>query len=175
LGAFCGVTAGLQVHAIEFVRLRSLRFAVSSWRCEERRQTGSGMSQRHVRFEVATGVQAPRDARHRIADCLRSWGFADTGWLDAVGVVVSELVTNAVQHGNGGAITVELSAGAGPVLLSVADDSDVLPRPREPDDRGGRGLTLIEALSSRWQVRDRDGGKCVQVELRPYTAEDGAP
>ena len=126
------------------------------------------MSQRHLRFEVRAGVDAPGEARRRVADCLRTWGFVEAQWLGAATVVVSELVTNSVQHGNGDRITVELDAGAGPVRLSVADDSAVLPRPREPDDRGGRGLMLIEALSVRWQVQDSGRGKCVQVELRPY-------
>lgn len=99
---------------------------------------------------------------------LRGWGFLESGWLDAAAVVVSELVTNAVQHGKVALVTVEVNAIAAAVLLSVADDSDAVPRPRAPDDRGGRGLMLIEALSSRWHVQDRDSGKYVHVELKPY-------
>jgi two-component sensor histidine kinase len=84
-----------------------------------------------------------------------------------VSVVVSELVTNAVQLGAGcGVIGIEAS---GPqVVVSVADGSAVVPRRREPDGRGGRGLVLVEALTRRWHVEEHEGGKRVRAELRAY-------
>lgn len=110
--------------------------------------------------------------------CLRDWGFGDKRWLDAVAVVVSEVVTNAVQHGGGPLIAVALEARTAPVVLSVADSSAVTPRRREPDDRGGRGLLLLDALSERWYVLDENGGKRVHVEFGPAEVspfEEDAP
>ncbi|MFF5083301.1 ATP-binding protein [Actinoplanes sp. NPDC000266] len=128
------------------------------------------MAQRSLRFDVEAGPQAPGDARHRVVTCLREWGFGDGGWLDAVAVVVSEVVTNAVQHGGGHLIAVAVDAYAARVTLSVADASAVVPRRREPDDRGGRGLLLLDALTDRWYVADEGDGKRVHVEFRPAEA-----
>jgi hypothetical protein len=45
------------------------------------------------------------------------------------------------------------------------------PRRRdEPDADGGRGVLIIEALSSGWGVHDHHGGKRVWVQLRPHPA-----
>ncbi|SNY75714.1 ATP-binding protein [Paractinoplanes atraurantiacus] len=125
------------------------------------------MAQRSLRFDVEVGPQAPGEARHRVVTCLREWGFRDGGWLDAVAVVVSEVVTNAVQHGGGHVVAITVDAYATRVTLSVADASAVVPRRREPDDRGGRGLLLLDALTDRWYVADEGSGKRVHVEFRP--------
>ena len=129
------------------------------------------MDQRSHRFEVPAGLHAPGEARRRITDSLRAWGFTEARWLDAVAIVVSELVTNAVQHGTGDSVPVTMVARGRSVQLSVGDGSAVVPRRRRPDDRGGRGLMLIDALSVRWYVQDDGAGKCVHVELRPYPGE----
>jgi anti-sigma regulatory factor (Ser/Thr protein kinase) len=132
------------------------------------------MSQRSHRIEVPAGLNAPGEARHRAVDSLRAWGFTEPGWLDTTAIIVSELVTNAVQHGSGESVPITLVARGRSVLLSVADGSTVVPRSRRPDDRGGRGLMLIDALSVRWYVRDEGAGKCVHVELEPYPGEVGS-
>jgi anti-sigma regulatory factor (Ser/Thr protein kinase) len=131
------------------------------------------MAQRSLRFPVAVGPQAPAQARHRIVTCLREWGFGDSRWLDCVAVVVSEVVTNAVQHGGGSFVDITLDAQAAPVVLSVADESAAEPRRREPDDRGGRGLVLLDALTERWYVSDNGRGKRVHVEFRPAEVTPG--
>ncbi|MBG0564851.1 ATP-binding protein [Actinoplanes aureus] len=129
------------------------------------------MSQRSVRIDVPAGLNAPGEARHQVTTSLHAWGFTEPRWLDAVAVVVSELVTNAVQHGGAGSVPITMMTRGSTVLLSVADDSAELPRRRPPDDRGGRGLMLIDALSVRWYVQDDGRGKCVHVELQPYPGE----
>jgi hypothetical protein len=54
----------------------------------------------------------------------------------------------------------------------VADGSSVVPRRREPDDRGGRGIALVEAMAVRWGVRDHEGGKQVWADLTPCPARE---
>src|SRR5258708_1525033 len=94
-------------------------------------------------------------ARAHMRQLLSGWGRAEQS-PDA-GVVVSELVTNAV------AASAERRPAAAPVLLWLGSDSyclllavaDVSPQPPVrlnlgPDAEGGRGLALVEALSSRW-------------------------
>ena len=94
-------------------------------------------------------------ARVHLRQLLSGWGRAELS-PDA-SVVVSELVTNAV------AASEERRLAAAPVLVWLGSDdcclllavADMSPRPPvRPnlgvDAEGGRGLALVEALSSRW-------------------------
>jgi anti-sigma regulatory factor (Ser/Thr protein kinase) len=118
-------------------------------------------------FDVPLGKDAPRLARKASVAILAAWDYTDQAWCDSAALVISELVTNAVQHG-GGSVVLDLEAHGKQVTLSVADGSSVIPRRREPDGRGGRGLMLVEALTVRWRVEDFRGGKRVRAELLPY-------
>jgi anti-sigma regulatory factor (Ser/Thr protein kinase) len=122
------------------------------------------MSELSARFDMPLGAQAPRMARRAVAAVLTGWGFTDVEWLDEVGVVVSELVTNAVHHG-GGCVELGVQAHGDRVIVSAADGSSVVPRRRSPDDAGGRGLALIEAFAAGWGVEDHEGGKRVWIQL----------
>ncbi len=132
-----------------------------------RRQDALAMSELTAQLDLPLGVDAPAAARHAIMAVLGGWGFRDERWLAAAAVVVSELVTNAVRHG-GGAVAFTVESHDEQVVLCVADGSSVVPRHRDPDDVGGRGLAVIEALSTGWGVRDHQGGKQVWVRLKPY-------
>jgi hypothetical protein len=94
-------------------------------------------------------------ARAHLRQLLSVWDQAEVG-PDA-SVVVSELVTNSVVASAG------LRLAAAPVLVWLGSDSrcillavaDASPRPPVrlslgPDAERGRGLALVEALSSRW-------------------------
>src|SRR5450759_773974 len=84
-------------------------------------------------------------------------------------VLISELVTNALQHSNsrrdGGTITVTLIAVPGGIRAEVIDEGSATvpalrPVPSEPTDlaEGGRGLQLVDMLSTRWNYcRDEAG------------------
>lgn len=91
--------------------------------------------------------------------------------LDVVLLVVSEAVTNAVRYGHG---YVDLLILATPELIriEVGDDNPATPLPRESGDGladGGRGLQLLDALTSAWGTHDRgDGqGKTVWLDITP--------
>ena len=64
----------------------------------------------------------------------------------ALGIVVNELVSNALEHAfpdGGGTVTVSLgSAGPGDIVLTIADDG----RGLDPQVRRGVGMTLVERL-----------------------------
>ncbi|GGQ50821.1 ATP-binding protein [Couchioplanes azureus] len=122
------------------------------------------MSVLTARFDVPLGPHAARTARHATTAVLTGWGYRDEAWLGHAAVVISELVTNAVRHG-GGCVEVSVECHDGRVTLLVADGSSVVPRRREADCDGGRGLALIEALTDRWGVRDHEGGKQVWADL----------
>lgn len=90
------------------------------------------------------------------------------GDVEAAVLLASELVSNAAQHAGGGTeLTVRVN---GPMLrVEASDRSSRRPRLRVPDplDDAGRGLLLVDVLSSDWGVRDRiDGGKTVWFELQ---------
>jgi two-component sensor histidine kinase len=90
-------------------------------------------------------------------------------------LVVSELVSNAVEHAPGSA-TYELEVvqiGSG-VRISLADGSSIKPVVAElaHDRPRGRGMRIVEALTSSWGADDHDGGKRVWVELRGEPDDD---
>ena len=124
------------------------------------------MSALTAHLDVPLDRGAPAAARRAVTAVLAGWGFTDPDWLDSAAVVVSELVTNAVRHG-GGCIELQLEAHDERVVVSVADGSSVVPRRRDPDDVGGRGIALIEAMSRGWTVQNYEGGKRVRVEMLP--------
>ncbi len=82
-------------------------------------------------------------------------------------LVASELTANAVQHG-AGPIVVCVSGSGGVLRIEVADAD---PRPpirpaQSASNMTGRGLALVEAVSTRWGVdRAPGGGKRVWAEL----------
>jgi anti-sigma regulatory factor (Ser/Thr protein kinase) len=86
-----------------------------------------------------------------------------------ISLVVSELVTNAVEHGEppvmfGIDSSVDTSTDPNTypntvrIRVTVSDEGGGEPRVRAAADHaiGGRGLALVEMLASRWQWR-RDG------------------
>lgn len=105
-------------------------------------------------------------ARRAVTSLLAGWGFDDQDWLDDTSVLVSELVTNAVRYGTG-SVELRVQAHADRVIVSAADGSSVVPRRREADDAGGRGLAVIDAFADQWGVEDHEGGKRVWIQLRP--------
>jgi anti-sigma regulatory factor (Ser/Thr protein kinase) len=82
-----------------------------------------------------------------------------------VETVTSELVSNALAHASGAAINLELLRleDSGAVVVIVTDPSPRPPVKRDPpeDAEHGRGLHVVEALSTRWGWTPQDPGKAV--------------
>lgn len=118
--------------------------------------------------------------RHQAADTARRAYLDAVDAVDAladdVALVTSELVANAVRHGGRGAIEVLQALVTGGVVLCVFDTSSAPPVLRElgPDREDGRGLHVVDALSSgRWGHFPIPGGKYVWAQLSlpaPQTA-----
>ncbi|RSO42041.1 hypothetical protein DMH15_12530 [Streptomyces sp. WAC 06725] len=85
---------------------------------------------------------------------------------EAVLLVVSELVTNAVRHA-GGMTGFGLRAGPGTVTVTVADASRVPPQacPADPAQPGGFGWALVNHLARKVDVHIQPGGKTVSAVL----------
>ncbi|MFH8614949.1 ATP-binding protein [Streptomyces sp. NPDC017979] len=73
--------------------------------------------------------------------------------VDTVDVLVSELVTNALQHGEG-SVEVHLWRTGSRLLIEVGSVSPCVPRVRDasPYDENGRGMFLVTLLADEWGV-----------------------
>ncbi len=127
-------------------------------------------SPRCARVSIRASDLAPRKARRYLEYLLLGWnesGLEDLA--DDARLVVSELVTNAVQHAGTGVLEVEFRCEPGGVLqISVSDHSGVGPalRTASSEDEFGRGLFLVQRVSTGWGVEtDHEGGKRVWAHL----------
>lgn len=119
-------------------------------------------------------------ARRHACAILHGWHL-DEGTVDTIELLVSELVTNAVitcgrspgaSSQNRACILLVLRRFPRHVMVEVSDPD---PRPpvlakASPESERGRGLALVEALSSSWSYAPRAlGGKTVfcTVEVVP--------
>jgi anti-sigma regulatory factor (Ser/Thr protein kinase) len=86
--------------------------------------------------------------------------------LDDCELMVSELATNAVRHGRS-MFRVGVYRLDGPIRVEVSDYNSRLPVKAgvSPDAQSGRGLQIVDALSSRWGVRPEAEGKTVWFEF----------
>lgn len=78
-------------------------------------------------------------------------------------LVASELVTNALRHGEG-SITVSLFEGDHGVMLEVADAGDGFTT-GDVASSDGFGLEIVDRLARRWGFERRSGHSVVWVEL----------
>ncbi|MFI6507126.1 ATP-binding protein [Streptosporangium sp. NPDC050855] len=102
-----------------------------------------------------------RDARSMVRRELCLWGADEL--LDDCLLVVSELVTNAVEHG-GAACALRIRGNEDLVQGELFDHGEGTPRvcDRDMDATGGRGLQIVESLTDDWGVTHLpSGGKIV--------------
>ncbi|MGH3472892.1 MAG: ATP-binding SpoIIE family protein phosphatase, partial [Nocardioidaceae bacterium] len=125
----------------------------------------------------ATIDEAPA-ARHR----LRAWldaAAVDAGTASNVLLAAGEAVNNAMEHGchldPDRTVSIEAFANPGRIVVTVTDwgrwASDTSASRREPS--GGRGLTLIHALSERVTTSRSSTGTRLTMEFRGTSSPDG--
>lgn len=103
-------------------------------------------------------------ARRFARQVLVAWDCEDV--LDAVVLLVSELVTNAVIHART-RVEVVLASEADRVRVEVIDGDREHIRRRDAadEDQSGRGMALIESLTIGWGVETLATGKAVWFEV----------
>jgi anti-anti-sigma regulatory factor len=104
---------------------------------------------------------AVRHARNLATEACATWGLP--GLVGPASLVVSELVSNAIQHA-GTLMTVQLSRLSRYVAVAVRDGSAERPRLDESDG-GGRGLILVNSLAVHWGSLPSRDGKVVWATL----------
>jgi anti-sigma regulatory factor (Ser/Thr protein kinase) len=119
----------------------------------------------YARFRRTTD-QVPA-ARAFVEETLTRWGET-AAVVDAV-LVTSELFTNAVLHGSGW-VDVHLSLDHHAVRIAVVDDGrerpTMAPGPLPATALTGRGLRIVDALTSEWgDNRDPTGRTRVWAEV----------
>jgi anti-sigma regulatory factor (Ser/Thr protein kinase) len=129
-----------------------------------------------VALRLAPVPAAPMRARELIADACRVW---DLDRLRGPAVlVISELVSNAVQHA-GTDFLVQITRRGDYLHLSVRDGSPEQPRlpDASPDGGGGmtergRGLQLVDSYATAWGSSLATDGKVVWATLRATPIRD---
>ena len=107
-------------------------------------------------------------ARAELRTALMSWSLASLA--DSAALVLSELLTNAVQHArvpSGREIETRFVRLTRGVRIEVHDASPLWPVQHQPADDAcdGRGLLLVAALADSWGFGERRGpGKVVWAE-----------
>ena len=105
-----------------------------------------------VELELPHDLGAPARARAEVDDL-----GLDPDSEHALKLVLTELVTNAVLHGEG-PVSVRLDAARGEIEGEVADAGPGFRPPEKPrlprggNAENGRGLYLVDRLCRRWQV-----------------------
>jgi anti-anti-sigma regulatory factor len=105
-------------------------------------------------------------ARALVAEACAAWRL--TGLLGEAQIVVTELVTNGVQHAVGD-LTLVVRRTARFLHVAVHDRGTGLPVRGESDpevDESGRGLMLVEAIAAAWGTLPTTAGKVVWATLR---------
>jgi DNA-binding NarL/FixJ family response regulator len=112
----------------------------------------------------ASDPLSPRAARRDLRLALEARLEPDA--LATVELLTTELVTNAVQHGRS---TAQVTADVTPRGLRIAVADSGPGRPTVQDSpagaESGRGLALVQQLSSAWGIEEAPVGKAVWFEV----------
>ena len=127
-------------------------------------------------YSVAADPRAVGAARQFVLGTLTAWGV-DADTVDKLTLCLSELVTNAVIHTDSGCeLRVVLDRG---VLTTTVRDGgssvvvDLSPVTVDPLAVHGRGLQLVDVLSSRWGSELDAIGTTVWFVLEPAKSPVG--
>ncbi|AEV88661.1 anti-sigma regulatory factor [Actinoplanes sp. SE50] len=120
---------------------------------------------------LAPDADAPSAARNLAGDACLAWGLPRLPHPSRL--VMSELVTNAVEHA-GTPIRVVVTRRGDGLHLAVADGSSAMPRllrptrPRagQPLDERGRGLRTVHGTAAVWGAVPAAPGKVVWAIVR---------
>lgn len=123
---------------------------------------------RTAQLDLDHDVKAPRAARGFLAAVLENWAVAPdlAGRLQ---LLASELVSNAVLHGDGPIrmIVSEEDQATRVIRVEVSNTGEGRPVVRRANhtDLSGRGLQLVDELARAWGTRSDSGQTFVWFEV----------
>ncbi|WP_420341238.1 ATP-binding protein [Streptomyces werraensis] len=121
-------------------------------------------------WELSGTVGSPGRARKLVRACLAEWGIEGES-VDAVELIVSELVTNSVTHAGTGRVWCRLERADGVVRIEVCDEGRGWSGVPEPlgaggsEDECGRGLFLVAHAASSWGSYQAQAGRVVWAHV----------
>lgn len=121
-------------------------------------------ARRRVTRQLPADPHAARTARRVLDEVCTRWRLG--ALREAALVIVTELVTNAVDH-VGAPIELCVTVRRGVLRIEVSDHSRVLPARlnQVPHATEGNGLWLVEGLASQWGAKPTTWGKTVWADL----------
>jgi len=147
---------GSRGHLPVYARVRQARVAIA----------GRLPTTERITMTLAAEPDSPSLARNLAGEACLSWELPEL--LSPARLVMSELVTNAVEHARS-PVTVTVSRRGTGLQLTVTDGDPGLPRVRRParprpgrplDDRG-RGLRVVTSVADAWGALPTSSGKVV--------------
>ena len=114
--------------------------------------------------EIEPTSAAPAQARRALRELFAT---SDGPWLDDAELVLSELVANAVEHGQG-TLGLNIAADGDDITLEVSSDAtDEVPTVLAVtvDEPHGRGLRIVAGLAQSWGHVLQGGRRTVWVVL----------
>jgi anti-sigma regulatory factor (Ser/Thr protein kinase) len=117
-----------------------------------------------ITWNAQGGAADVRQARVLVGETMSDQSEAKR---DAAILLADECVANAVKHG-GGTFELTIQRSSHVLRVEVVDQSPTLPvlLTSNSDNEGGRGLTIVTSLASRWGAHERaHGGKVVWFEV----------
>ncbi|HSE07056.1 MAG TPA: response regulator [Nocardioidaceae bacterium] len=115
-------------------------------------------------LDLPQSLTSASEARHFVARKVTDWGLE--ALLDDALLVASELAANAITHADS-ACKIRLSVNAATLRIDVIDTGAGTPEPQPPSwtEEHGRGLHLVDALTTAWGLEIIPDGKLVWAEL----------
>ncbi|MFF6869376.1 ATP-binding protein [Streptomyces sp. NPDC012450] len=136
-------------------------------------ESACGLTASHPTGYPAYSQTLPREprsaaiARRLVRTALIVWDLEPL--IEDAALIITELVSNAVDHGRLPSIRVIVSRpSANTIRLGVVDRSKAVPTLRMDVEEGqirGRGLLLVDAFTDRWGTELYRWGKQVWAEL----------
>ena len=116
----------------------------------------------HDRAEFTPDLNSPRAARSFVRRALDDSGVS----ADLAVLLISELATNAVLHARTDfVVSVRIEDRRVRVEVQDANERPPVIGHTPPEATSGRGLHLVQSLSSSWGVEGRPEGKIVWFEV----------
>jgi hypothetical protein len=119
------------------------------------------------RVRLTPGPVAAAQARRQVEAAIAAWGVMVDA--DVAVLLTSDLVTHAIRHAPGGAVTLSVRCTRAHLRVDVHDSARPQPTSAgvQPGVAAGAGLALVASLSADWGCYQTPAGQAVYFTLEP--------